>query len=64
MGSIDYGQWNHFAITRSGNVFRTFKNGTKQNEWTSARPITRTTVDGTLAFSIGRSQGADSSKVL
>ena len=59
MGSINYGQWNHFAITRSGNVFKTFKNGTKQNEWTSSKAITRSTRDGTLAFSIGRSQGAD-----
>ena len=59
MGTIDYGQWNHFAITRKGNIFRTFKNGTKVSEFTSPKPITRNTRDGTLKFSIGRSQGSD-----
>ena len=59
IGTIDYGQWNHFAITRSGNVFRTFKNGTKVSEFTSPKAITRSTRDGTLKFSIGRSQGSD-----
>ena len=29
LGSIDYGQWNHFSITREGNTFKTFKNGIK-----------------------------------
>ena len=59
MGTIDYGQWNHFAITRKGNIFRTFKNGSKVSEFTSPKPITRNTRDGTLKFSIGRSQGSD-----
>ena len=59
LGTIDYGQWNHFAITRKGNVFRTFKNGTKVSQWTSNKALTRNTRDGTLKFSIGRSQGAD-----
>ena len=59
MGTIDYGQWNHYAITRKGNIFRTFKNGTKVSEWTSPKSITRSTRDGTLKFSIGRSQGSD-----
>ena len=59
MGTIDYGQWNHYAITRTGNIFRTFKNGTKVSEWTSPKAITRSTRDGTLKFSIGRSQGSD-----
>ena len=59
IGTIDYGQWNHFAITRKGNVFRTFKNGTKVSEFTSPKSITRSTRDGTLKFSIGRSQGSD-----
>ena len=59
MGTIDYGQWNHYAITRKGNIFRTFKNGTKVTEWTSPKSITRSTRDGTLKFSIGRSQGSD-----
>ncbi len=59
LGSIDYGQWNHFAIARDGNIFRTFKNGTKVSEWTSPKAVTRSTRDGTLKFSIGRSQGSD-----
>ena len=28
LGTIDYGQWNHFAIVRKGTNFYTFKNGT------------------------------------
>ena len=59
LGTIDYGQWNHFAISRQGNTFKTFKNGVKQDEWQSTKSIARNTRDGTLKFSIGRSQGAD-----
>lgn len=59
LGSIDYGQWNHFSITREGNTFKTFKNGVKQDEWQSTKSIARNTRDGNLKFSIGRSQGAD-----
>ena len=65
MGTIDYGQWNHFAITRSGTTFRTFKNGDKVSEWQSDKKIKipladleTYTVDG-LDLSLGRSQGAD-----
>ena len=32
MGSIDLNQWNHFAVSRKGGKFRTFKNGTKVAE--------------------------------
>ena len=28
LGTIDYNQWNHFAIVRKGTNFYTFKNGT------------------------------------
>ena len=36
MGSIDLNQWNHFAISRKGQYFRTFKNGVAQQ--TDSRP--------------------------
>lgn len=36
MGSIDLNQWNHFAISRKGQYFRTFKNGVAQE--TDKRP--------------------------
>ena len=36
MGSIDLNQWNHFAIVRKGESFRSFKNGVIQN--TDTRP--------------------------
>ena len=32
MGSIDLNQWNHFAISHKGDLFRTYKNGTKVAE--------------------------------
>lgn len=32
MGSIDLNQWNHFAVSRKGQTFRTYKNGTKVSE--------------------------------
>ena len=36
MGSINLNQWNHFAVSRKGQYFRTFKNGVIQN--TDKRP--------------------------
>ena len=66
MGSINYGQWNHFAITRKGTTFRTFKNGVQQDTWQSDKPIKIPIADASEAYektaldlSIGRSQGAD-----
>ena len=65
MGTIDYNQWNHFAITREGDHFYTFKNGVMQDSWTSDRsikipqPDTRLWLSTGLDLSIGRSQGAD-----
>lgn len=35
-GSVSLNTWVHYAITRNGNTFRTFKNGIKQDEWTSS----------------------------
>ena len=32
MGSIDLNQWNHFAISHKGDLFRTFKNGVQVAE--------------------------------
>ena len=65
MGTIDYGQWNHFAITREGDNFYTFKNGVMQDTWTSnayvkiPQPDTKLWLSTGLDLSIGRSQGAD-----
>jgi len=35
MGAIDYLTWNHFAISKKGNIYRTFKNGIKISEVSS-----------------------------
>ena len=66
LGTIDYGQWNHFAITRKGTTFRTFKNGVQQDTWQSDKQIKIPVADPSAAYtssaldlSIGRSQGAD-----
>ena len=65
LGTIDYGQWNHFAITRNGTTFRTFKNGVQQDTWQSDKELkipigdTNNYVPDSLALSIGRSQGSD-----
>lgn len=50
MGTIALNQWVHYAITRSGNTFRTFKNGVQQATWTSSAVI----LPSTAAFSIAR----------
>ena len=65
LGTIDYGQWNHFAITREGNNFYTFKNGTMVSTWRSDKsikipqPDTKLWTEEGLNLSIGKSQGAD-----
>ena len=68
LGDRQNGQWVHRAITRKGNKFTTWENGTKVTEWTSDKTIKRTTRDAktggtdekaSLNLSIGRSQQAD-----
>ena len=68
LGDRANGQWVHRAITRKGNKFTTWENGTKVTEWTSDKVVKRNTRDAktggtdqkaSLNLSIGRSQQAD-----
>ena len=68
LGDRANGQWVHRAITRKGNKFTTWENGTKVTEWTSDKVVKRNTRDAktggtdqkaSLDLSIGRSQQAD-----
>jgi len=67
LGDRANGQWVHRAITRKGNKFTTWENGTKVSEWNSDKNIKRTTRDAktggdqraSMNLSIGRSQQAD-----
>ena len=47
--SINDGNWHHIAVTRSGNVFRTFTDGTLNNSATAAVTL----YDGTLPVYVG-----------
>lgn len=39
MGTITTGAWTHYAITREGDTYRTYKNGVQQDTWTSSLDI-------------------------
>jgi hypothetical protein len=47
--SINDGNWHHLAVTRSGNVFRTFTDGTLNNSATAAVTL----FDGTASVFVG-----------
>ena len=47
--SINDGNWHHLAVTRSGNVFRTFTDGTLNNSRTDAVTL----FDGTASLFVG-----------
>lgn len=49
MGTITLNTWVHYAITRSGNTYRTFKNGVQQATWTSSSTILASTAQMTIA---------------
>ena len=68
LGDVSNGQWVHRAITRKGNKFTTWENGTLVSQWTSDKTIKRVTRDAkssgsdekaSMNLSIGRSQHAD-----
>ena len=68
LGDVANGQWVHRAITRKGNKFTTWENGTKVTEWSSDKTVKRVTRDAktggtdekaSMKLSIGRSQQAD-----
>lgn len=68
LGDKSLNQWVHRAVTRKGNKFTTWENGTKVTEWTSDKVVKRNTRDAktggeenkvSLNLSIGRSQQAD-----
>jgi len=68
LGTVANGQWVHRAITRKGNKFTTWENGTKVTEWMSDKTIKRVTRDAktggtdekaSMKLSLGRSQQAD-----
>ena len=56
MGSIDLNQWNHFAVSRKGDNFRTYKNGTKVSEFTNAEAFVRVSSD---SLQIGKAQSGN-----
>ena len=51
--SINDGNWHHLAVTRSGNVFRTFTDGTLNNSRTDAVTL----FDGTASLFVGAQGG-------
>ena len=53
MGSIDLNQWNHFAISHKGDLFRTYKNGTKVAEVKRPELFVRVSSD---SLQIGKGQ--------
>lgn len=56
MGSIDLNQWNHFAISHKGDLFRTFKNGVQIAEVKRPDLFVRVSSDSLI---IGRGQGGN-----
>lgn len=54
MGTLQLNVWHHFAVTRSGNTFRTFKDGVQQATWTSSLAL----ITNANPVSVGRVQGS------
>lgn len=52
-GTLVLNTWTHYAISRSGNTYKTFKNGVVQDTWTSSATIYPSTDN----FSIGLYNG-------
>ena len=56
MGTVNLNQWNHFAVTRKGKTFRTFKNGTQVSTFDDAEAFIRVNSN---SMSIGSAQGGN-----
>ena len=56
MGSIDLNQWNHFAISHKGDLFRTFKNGVQVAEVDRPELFVRVSSD---SLQIGKGQAGN-----
>ena len=56
MGTIDLNQWNHFAISHKGDLFRTFKNGVQVSEVSKPELYVRVSSD---SLQIGKGQGSN-----
>jgi hypothetical protein len=57
LGSITNGVWTHYALTRSGSTFKTFKDGTLVSTFTSSSSI----YQDSNQFCIGRAQNSGTS---
>jgi len=53
LGAIENDVWVHYALTRYGSTFRTFRNGIQQATWTSSSSI----YQATNQVTVGRAQG-------
>lgn len=49
-GAMIFDEWAHYAVTRSGNTFRAFKNGALTDSWTSSSSLPSTSSDMSIGL--------------